>query len=166
MEFDDFVQVAYEAVLVAPERPDDVGCNDETYVANRVRWAIADWVRTFVGRPEYRSAALRRRGVLLQRKRDEDDELARLPCDLGRYAFDHVERVDTLDAIDRLLTRRIARAGPVDRRTYQQERDVFRLLRTGMTHARVGDALGVTEARISQVLRRIKDAVRESEIAA
>jgi len=141
VDFDDLLDEGQVLLLEVGRRWDpDRGIDFTPYVIYHLRFRMIDYIRTLTGR--------NREKFHLRRPKATDPhyyKFERLRFEEG--GFSEIEEKDFVRSLFE---------NPI---FDHQERHVMHLFMEGMNHRRVGEALGVSESRVSQILKSIRQKV-------
>lgn len=139
LDFDDLISCGQFAIIEALEAYKDHGVTEKTYVKNRVRMRMIDTIRSLS--PYSRSEA----------KNENFSWYKKIPIDTFPFSFD-----DGSDIIENIETQQ-RRAWFQSKRKHLtvRQQDALVLYLEGCTFRKMGDALGVSEARAHQIIQEI-----------
>ena len=151
-DFDDYVQEAMLAILIAePSFNRKFGVKLKTYLDKRIRYSMVDYRRSLYGRKSSKKIVMIPMSQLDERAIPEPIE-----CPAQRRIVDAMERAD--------YVQRFLYDGVLNER---ERRVVVLVDLQELTHKSVGEMLGVSESRITQIrksaLKKMKTAMEERQ---
>lgn len=129
------------------------GCSFRTFATTRIRGALTDWIRGqtcirgYDNKRRTNTVRPKPRAISLSVAPDERENMAALDLpDSRQTPYDVAQEQDQARAIIR--------------QAHGRERKILELILAGYTYKAIGQKIGVSESRVSQILRGMRERVK------